>query len=61
MNKQWNQVISQIDNWIYILFAVGVYCAAKYLEVPELNVIAGACLVKIRAPENEGINTDNKE
>ena len=47
MNK-WNHIISQADNVMWTVIAVGVLIAAKYWEIPALNAIAGACLVKIK-------------
>lgn len=47
MNK-WNHVISQVDNWIWVGAAILVYVVAKYFEIPALNAVAGACLVKIK-------------
>ena len=51
---KWDHVISQVDNWIWLFLAVLVYIVAKELEIPALNTIAGACLVKIKGTNGGG-------
>lgn len=58
--KRWNHVISQVDNWIWLLLAVGVLIISKVYDIPALNAVAGACLVKIKGNngyESEDTNT----
>lgn len=50
MNK-WNHLINQVDNWIWVGVAVGVLIVAKVFEIPALNAVAGACLVKIKGDD----------
>lgn len=52
MNK-WNHVISQVDNWIWVGVAIAVYIVAKIFDIPTLNAVAGACLVKIKQNGNK--------
>ena len=53
MAGRWDHVISQVDNWVWVVVAAGVYVLGKYLDVPELYAISGAALVKIKG-ENGG-------
>jgi hypothetical protein len=46
---KWDHVISQVDNWIWLAAAIMIYVIAKMWEIPGLNAVAGACLVKIKA------------
>ena len=62
---KWNHVISQVDNWIWVAVAVAVLVTAKIYDIPALNAIAGACLVKIKGedgmeyePEEKVLSTD---
>ena len=48
MNNKWDHVINQVDNWIWLFLAVAVYVAANVFDVPDMNLLAGACLVKIK-------------
>ena len=47
MNK-WDDVIDDVNNWIWVAVAVGVLIVAKIFDIPALNAIAGACMVKIK-------------
>ena len=47
MNK-WDHVISEVDNLIWVVVAIAVHIVAKVFEIPALNAVAGACLVKIK-------------
>lgn len=58
MNK-WNHVVSQVDNWTWLLLAVGVLVVAKVYDIPALNAIAGACLVKIKEGNGKADETNN--
>jgi len=44
----WNNVIKNVDNWIYLILAVFVLIIAKYCEIPLLNGVAMACMVKMK-------------
>ncbi len=46
----WNVLFDQIDNIVWLLLAVAIFVIAKYCEIPALNTVAGACLIKMREP-----------
>ena len=48
MKGKWDHVVQHVDNWIWVGVAVGVYITAKVVEVPEMNALAGACLVMVK-------------
>lgn len=45
----WKSLIGQVDNWIWFFLAAAAYIAAKVFEIPEMNALAGVCIVKIKA------------
>lgn len=58
---KWNHLYSQVDNWIWLGLAILVYVIAKYCDIPALNTVGGACLVKIKGdspqPQNDHVPT----
>ena len=45
---KWDDVVNDVNNWIWVAVAVGVLVVAKLGDIPALNAVAGACLVKIK-------------
>lgn len=45
---KWDNVVNEVDNYIWFVMAAAAYIAGKLLNVPELYALAGACLVKVK-------------
>ena len=63
MKYNFDNVVSQVDNYIWLRLAIVVFISAKTFEIPLLDGVGMACLVKMK--EANGVATketkDSKE
>jgi len=52
--KKWQHIIDELDNLIYLLAAMLIYCVAKWLDIPDMSLLAGACLIKVEGKKKNG-------
>ena len=57
MKHNWDHVVSQVDNWIWLVAAATLVGLGAFFEVTALEGLGMACLVKIKG---ENGATDKK-
>lgn len=44
----WNNIIKNVDNWVWLIFAAFCFIIATKYKIPALNAVGGVCLIKAR-------------